>query len=204
MIKSIQSLRAIAAISIVLFHCGAKIAELSHNSYPNLFTKGNSGVDLFFIISGFVMLHTIELSHSKNAWSFLIRRFIRIVPLYWFTTSIFVILLLFFPNIFQTYKFDFWHSVYSYLFFPQSRPPVVSIGWTLVYVMYFYIVLATCLAIGCRSKIPWLALVFVFSYVLGNYLPEYKIYPGFELITSELLIEFGAGLLLYRIYKKNI
>jgi exopolysaccharide production protein ExoZ len=165
---------------------------------------GDSGVDLFFLISGFIMFYAIESSHTNRAWSFLLNRFIRIIPLYWFCTSIFIILLLFIPKIFQTYKFNLWQSIFSYLFLPQSSPPVVSIGWTLVYVMYFYIVLAICLAIGCRSKISWLAIVFTFFYILGLILPSYKIYPVFELMTSELLIEFGFGLLLFNIYQKNV
>jgi peptidoglycan/LPS O-acetylase OafA/YrhL len=89
MIKDIQSLRAIAAISVMLLHCGHKITEISSYPYTNPFSLGHSGVDLFFIISGFVMLHTIESNHCMGTFSFLIRRFIRIVPLYWFTTSIF-------------------------------------------------------------------------------------------------------------------
>jgi peptidoglycan/LPS O-acetylase OafA/YrhL len=204
MIKSIQSLRAIAAISVVLFHCGAKIAEISPGVHYNLFHLFDSGVDLFYIISGFVIPLSIKSNSSDSAWRFLIHRFIRIVPLYWFTTSLFIGLLLFSPHIFQTYKFDFWHSIYSYLFLPQLRRPVISIGWTLVYLMYFYIVFALTLAIVGKSKVNWLIFVFVCSYLIGLYFPYYKRYPAFELITSELLLEFGMGLLFYFLYQKNI
>lgn len=204
MIKSIQSLRAFAAMSVVLFHIGAKIAAIYPGSFTNPFSMGNSGVDLFFIISGFVMLYTIESGSYQNAWHFLKNRFIRIIPLYWFTTTIFVILLLSVPGIFQSYNFDLVHSICSYLFIPQSKPPVVSIGWTLVYIMFFSMVLSVCIAAGFTSRIVWVTFLFMISYLVGLSLPELKVSPVFDLVTSELLLEFCIGMLLFIFFERGV
>lgn len=84
MINSIQYLRAIAALYVVLLHTSDKL-ELQ-NSFTNI---GVSGVDLFFIISGFIITY-IEVNNNTSDWKeFILKRFIRIIPLYWILTIFF-------------------------------------------------------------------------------------------------------------------
>ena len=84
MLANLQALRALAAIAVVVFHFGLMPpTSLS-------FTSGAAGVDLFFVLSGFI----IAYSSSRDAQHFLARRFIRIVPAYWIATIIAALLTL--------------------------------------------------------------------------------------------------------------
>lgn len=80
MIQTLQILRAIAALTVVLFH----FREFLFAEHPTLkacCAEGYLGVNLFFIISGFIMFHATQ--RNGNPWKFIGRRIIRIVPLYW-------------------------------------------------------------------------------------------------------------------------
>jgi peptidoglycan/LPS O-acetylase OafA/YrhL len=91
-----------------------------------------TGVDLFFIISGFIMCLTIH-NRDVNCFSFFINRLIRIWPLYIIATIITAG-----PALFTI------AGVKSVLFYPFMLPdyPVLSQGWTLVYEIYFYILIS--------------------------------------------------------------
>jgi exopolysaccharide production protein ExoZ len=203
MIKSIQSLRAVAALCVVLLTCGGWFAHEYPDRYENPFLLGNSGVDLFFIISGFIMTFSIHAAPAMGARLFMARRLIRIVPLYWIMSTLFLLLALFIPQMFRLYTFDPWHAALSYLFIPQDTLPVIRTGWTLAYEMYFYLLLTVFLAAGLRSKLYGVAAFFAASYLLGLSLPQYQAYPIFGMLTSELLFEFVMGMLLFYAYQKG-
>ncbi|MBY8111691.1 acyltransferase family protein [Vibrio fluvialis] len=97
MLISIQYFRAIAALFVLLSHASHKV-ELE-SSITNLFKLGNYGVDLFFIISGFVMCFSID-GKCPNPIKFMKARFIRILPLYWILTLVALIVFLFKPEIY--------------------------------------------------------------------------------------------------------
>lgn len=203
MIKSIQSLRAIAALCVTLYFCGKWFSDRYPSKFENPFELGSSGVDLFFIISGFIMLYSIHATPSMGARLFMVRRIIRIVPLYWIATTLSLSLPFMLPQIFKNFSIDTWYIAKSYLFIPQITAPLLTTGWTLVYEMYFYLVLAAFLYAGLRSKIYWVVVVFIISYLLGLFLPQYNVYPVFYRYTSEMLLEFVIGLLLFYVYHKG-
>jgi peptidoglycan/LPS O-acetylase OafA/YrhL len=78
----LDALRGIAAIAVVCFHLGLSYQEESHK----IFNLGVTGVDLFFIISGFVILMTLE--KTKNWQDFIISRASRLYPVYWVCVSL--------------------------------------------------------------------------------------------------------------------
>ncbi|SRR6266571_871351 len=89
MLQSIQILRAVAALLVLAGHLWATLAWLGKpDALPN-FVAGAAGVDLFFVISGFVMVHSSEKFFGQPGGSvqFLLRRLARIVPLYWVATT---------------------------------------------------------------------------------------------------------------------
>jgi len=115
MINNIQALRAFAVLNVVLFHA----LDMS-NSYGydfelfRILTRwGQNGVDIFFVISGFIMVY-IQSQNQKSALGFIENRIKRIVPLYWSLTAIFVLLLYFIPSVFRQASFDIEHSVKSF------------------------------------------------------------------------------------------
>lgn len=93
-LPGIQALRALAASAVLVAHTGGEFEQ--HLSLPGLgpnFGVGSAGVDLFFVISGFVMVYSSERLFGDRASfrTFLTRRAIRIVPLYWTMTSVMLV-----------------------------------------------------------------------------------------------------------------
>jgi len=131
---SLQMLRAIAAISVVYLH-------IVH-PYPNLFPIfGKFGVDIFFVISGFVM--ALVISKGQSSSIFAISRISRIIPLYWMLTILVFLLALIKPSLLASTHADVTHLILSLFFIPHFREfgtlhPILAVGWTLNYEMFFY------------------------------------------------------------------
>lgn len=143
MIGNIQLLRAYAALCVVVYHCGVTFG-LEHGT-------DFGGVAIFFVISGFLMCN---FTHHTPA-QFMLRRMVRIVPLYWAST----LLLVFMFGGFA------WYSVadvaLSMFFIPHTSDqgswmPTLGVGWTLVMEMYFYAIFAACIALA-GTRAPFLA-----------------------------------------------
>jgi len=114
---SIQYLRGVAALFVVFYHCFVQVQRLGYaGPVPQFFA---SGVDIFFVISGFIMWCT-TCDGKVGTLEFWTRRVIRIVPLYWLVTTSYVAILLINPGWMQSAKFDLYHVVASYLSFQQS------------------------------------------------------------------------------------
>ena len=90
---SIQALRAIAAFMVLAFHL-SNLAEIAPRLQTTNFVLGAAGVDLFFVISGFVMVYSCERLFNRPGASaqFVVQRLVRIVPLYWLATTAMVLL----------------------------------------------------------------------------------------------------------------
>jgi exopolysaccharide production protein ExoZ len=88
---SIQILRAVAALAVCGVHFDQMTLMLAgHSNDPIPLYPLAAGVDLFFVISGFVMVYSSEplFGRSGSPKEFLVRRLARIVPLYWLTMTI--------------------------------------------------------------------------------------------------------------------
>ena len=107
-LHSIQALRGIAALLVVVLHSYVYLeARNIIPKVPTLVDSGRAGVDIFFVISGFIMVLISGNSFGKPGapQRFLIRRIIRIVPIYWFYTLLMAILLFTLPHLFSAGKF---------------------------------------------------------------------------------------------------
>lgn len=196
---SLQVLRFLAAFLVVLFHMGSAL-EGAYGLSFNLFEFGADGVDIFFVLSGFIIAYTAD--PARGALHFLKRRIARIVPLYWFLTAGVVILTLvgqsLLPSTVVTVE-TLWRS---YLFVPYMRDsgfmqPILFLGWTLCYEMYFYAIFAISLIAGRFA--PWVACTVVFYIVLVGLLwPEGS--GLWDFYTSPIILEFLFGVLLQRLY----
>jgi exopolysaccharide production protein ExoZ len=219
---SIQGLRALAASLVVFYHAQMLAQTYSQrfgigaplvNSTPGLREFGAVGVDIFFVISGFIMTY-VCWNQFEGGWGavkrFFKKRFFRIVPLYWFYTSILVGLLIFLPHLFQRSQFDLARVVNSYFLIPSWTPPgtpvqvgthVLEVGWTLTYEFYFYLCVAISLFFS-RKAFPWIVLgIFVLGVSLRPTISEW--HPIFRVMSSELLFEFIAGVWIGIAYRKR-
>ncbi|MFL4261211.1 acyltransferase family protein, partial [Escherichia coli] len=160
-IYNIQMLRFLAAALVVLAHAEIVIYQ-GAKSEP----LGGFGVDIFFIISGFIMPYIAyggggyNGSFNVGPIKFFMRRVIRIVPVYAFITAMCVI-----SAYIVSYHIDnptppiaFWWPqkkiellwyIQSITFTHWDRPPILGIGWTLQYEFLFY----TCFAFFIASKL---------------------------------------------------
>ena len=182
-ILSIQALRGIAAILVVFCHSEQFISEFSTVHLKIYLGQcfGQFGVDIFFVISGFIMVY---ISHNnfgdrRVILPFLMRRFTRIFPIYWLMTLIVVLLII--PSGLYSYALpesqlavvDAIKST-SYLFKsfllipindtsfnPPVVGPVIGVAWTLVYEMFFYYVFS--LVLLCNRKYYLPVLIGIFS-----------------------------------------
>ena len=143
-IQSVQILRGIAAVLVVWHHLALFFGpEFRLGEFPT----GAFGVDIFFPISGFV----IYLTAPRFDWRlFFVRRIARVAPIYWFATIAKVTAVFVIPTGAAEYKPEVWHFFASLLFLPATdaggRPfPPISLGWTLNFEIYFYLISALAL-----------------------------------------------------------
>jgi len=194
-VVTIQYLRAVAAALIVFQHAMGIPAFIYYTAH-----FGTVGVDLFFMISGFIMWTTTQ-GQSRGPAAFWLARAIRIVPLYWLFTAAYVIAALVTPESFFKLKLDPAHIVKSFLFIPAEHPnlglpaPVFTLGWTLNYEAFFYLFFGLCLLIrDLRVRFTVLAAVFCGLTVLGTWLQ-----PTGPILSSYLdpvMLEFLSGVIL--------
>lgn len=144
-LDNIQALRGVAALMVIAAH--VKEAELDYGGagtlLPHFLFMGVVGVDLFFLISGFVMAH-VALGGARGpaaARRFAYNRAARIYPVYWAATLI--LLALYWGKLrFFGEATPFPNPVATLLLTPSDHYPLVPVGWTLVHEMYFYVVFA--------------------------------------------------------------
>lgn len=196
MINSIQYMRAIAAIMVVLHHSAWKGAQYSSDPL-HWFHVGPIGVDLFFIISGYIMCHTINRK-STTFKNFMFARVKRIIPLYWFLSLISLVVYLVFPEKINSSGGD-TNVIYSFMLFPSEDKFLIQNGWTLSYEFYFYFIFAFCLGIISRYKflLP-IASISILCSVNFLFKPDKHIV---DFLTSPLLLEFAFGMLAFLLFR---
>lgn len=203
-------LRAVAATLVVFFHmCQAVLrfpdapSFIRHSYYLGPWSA--CGVDIFFVVSGFIMFYITAGSPGgpDEARHFLWRRVLRIYPLYLAAAAIWMLLHL--AGVFAAHRFFApGFVIASFALFPVLGDAVTQgdgapigtfllPGWTLVFEMYFYIVFALALVLwNGRHKIPAVALLFALAAGVAYALPQ----SGMRaLMTSPLIGEFFAGML---------
>jgi exopolysaccharide production protein ExoZ len=171
-VTAIQMLRGVAASMVVFVHIDS---ELTRVRLPPLGSGWlASGVDIFFVISGFIMWTSVERRGGMSARAFLRDRLIRIVPLYWTITALVLIVALLAPQLVNSAAVRPWHVLASFLFLPARHPlfhnfwPLLIPGWSLNYEMLFYGIFALSLVVSSTSSsMRFLVITAVFSVVLG-------------------------------------
>lgn len=212
-LDSIQALRGLAAMLVMLFHYGISLNIKPENKLTILLSHGWSGVDMFFIISGFIAAYTVSTNDKglKKSIEYFIRRMIRIIPLYYIIT-----ILSAGHNI-----ESFTETGKSLLFIPIGGLPPdglgpiyggakVGQGWTLNYEMYFYLVVAISMIFGQAKWIfttGFITLVVLTPLAVFG-IPESYGFDGFyfnyqyvNLITNPIVLEFILGMIVFFIYK---
>ena len=208
-LKSIQVLRAVAAIGVLTLHAATeKITFLGGEPGPfKNFLLGAAGVDLFFVISGFVMVYSSEslFGRSDGPRRFFLRRLARIAPLYWAVTAAIIL------YIYAAHGAQLWaiyspaSLVASFLFWPYPRIdgfafPVHLLGWTLNFEMFFYAVFAVAILLPRRAAVTAVCVAFAALVAVGRTL----VLPlPFQFWANPIILEFCLGMLIALIYREG-
>ena len=205
---SVQILRAIAAGMVVVYHVQVDLVSAAGATpgLPNL-TVGAAGVDIFFVISGFIMVYASERQFgAPGGWrSFLLRRIIRICPLYWAVTAFHVLVAMAAPGLFST-TFGPAFILASCLFWPVARPdgliaPVVAQGWTLNFEMFFYLLLAAAM-VAPRRRAVLVTSVALVTFVLAGQVGGLPFPLSYW--AHPIILDFVAGLLLGLAHREGL
>lgn len=209
-IVNIQALRGIAVFFVIFYHImqtEQKFAD-SATILPHFLTIFSSGVDLFFLISGFVIVTvTRGKFHSfRNMLKFLYNRVSRIYPLYWFYSGLVMVYFLLPPEMFERAHQDV-NILKSFLLLPQTNLPLLVVAWTIVHEMYFYCIFALFLLFPekqlTKLLIIWTFLIIIISFFSQN-ISNQNVTATISIIRHPLTIEFVAGCIIAKIIFKGI
>ena len=202
----IQGLRALAAAAVALLHiadeAGALVGAPGHSPYRWIDALPlEAGVDLFFVISGFVMVWSSwdAFGNARSVAPFVWRRVLRIVPIYWLLTAATVAIALAAPGAISDGLRDGWGYVAaSFAFVPWRRAdgfvqPVLRLGWTLEYEMLFYALVACTLPLRRPAALPAIVVAIAALVLAGQTMPFAAAPLAFW--TDPIVAEFALGVL---------
>ena len=186
----IEICRGLAACSVVLYHAARHLNAEGHAPLlMSVWQFGHAGVDLFFVISGFVItyVHLGDVGRPDRLGHYAARRFQRVFPLYWIATIV-------------TLAMDVagsagWptplKAVISVTLFPFIDEPIVGVAWTLQFEMLFYLAFGLCIfnrRLGMAAGVLWL-LAILAQMTTGG------IGATLGLLVSTYCLQFLAGVL---------
>jgi len=202
----VQALRAVAALAVAFHHIAND--DITNCGDPagwfaalTKFFPWDAGVDIFFVISGFVIVHASAplFGAGGGVKTFLRRRLQRNVPLYWLMTTLFLAVLIAGRAAIHGDIGGPAYILASYIFIPWPRPdgvlqPAFGLGWTLNYEMFFYAVFAPFLRLPRRPAVIAASLLLTGFAACGAIAG----FPGPQLTfwSNPIILEFCAGMLL--------
>ncbi len=198
---SIQILRAVAAFGVMSTHLWWDLVA------PNSIF-GTFGVDLFFVISGFIMVYVSEslFGQKTSPATFFVRRVVRIVPLYWMIT----LAILIGGHSLGLAADTTWLNVTgSFLFFPTTHPdggtgPVLLVGWTLNYEMFFYVVFAIATLLSRKIAVIAVTMFFLVVVIVPRLfrIPLDNLFGAFW--CNPMVFEFAFGMWIALIFREGL
>lgn len=208
-LDSVQLLRAVAASMVVIGHLigAATLKADMLGSFAKPHFAGGAGVDIFFLISGFIMVYTSGrmFGSGRGARDFLIRRLVRIVPLYWLVTLLTLGLAVVAGNRLPSLV----ATAASFLFFPIDTSgrgdgfafPIVDLGWTLNYEMMFYLLFAAFIPWGRGRCVAAVSITLVALVAIGFFAMPGNVTLRFWM--QPIILEFGAGMILAQLHLRG-
>ena len=213
-LKSVQALRGIAAVLVMLSHLHGVEARYSETApvLSSAWLFGVSGVDLFFVISGFIMVWVAgDLpARRASAAEFFFARVCRIYPVWWLFAGAMALYFLFAYGVPWDAEMierqglsGLEHLFKSMLLIPHDAFPVLQLGWTLVHEIYFYFVFGLILLLPEKFRFQGFALwaLLIVASILAQWTGSYAnsllglaLFP----MTLEFLMGVGVGLLIKR------
>jgi exopolysaccharide production protein ExoZ len=200
-ITNVQLLRGVAALLVVANHLIERLVlrgSLPAEYLPFAWTLGLAGVQVFFVISGFIMVYTTgeHFGSCKSAAQFIFRRVLRIAPLYYIAIALYIP----FVGLTKGQVPGVGDLVKSFLFIPYKNDngliqPFYALGWTLNYEMFFYLLFAAAMTLPLRIGLT-LIVGILFSLAAANtFWPTLtSVSIVVEFFTNPIVLNFAAGI----------
>jgi exopolysaccharide production protein ExoZ len=202
-LNNIQALRALAAVMVIVVHLESIVTGMGGSKADSgLFSVG---VDLFFMISGFIMVYTTS-ARNIGPVAFLLNRFARIAPFYWAITLFVVITTLLIPSLTPNTAITGSNLLKSLLFIPYIRydgmiRPILFLGWSLNLEMMFYVIFAVSLLIrDIRLRIVCCVGFLLLAVIVGLTFHD-RFSPEIRFLLQPLLLEFAIGMVIGAIFR---
>jgi exopolysaccharide production protein ExoZ len=197
----LQAFRGVAALLVVLFHVDQLSNETMNQPFLfDFFQFGSAGVDYFLVLSGFVAIyanwHELGVRSFAKFKTFLFKRFIRIYPVYWIVSLGVLMFFLVIPGFAKPGDLDPVFLIKSFLLVPQSDSPLLNVGWTLILIVFFYLIFSLIYLMPIRLFLGVAGLFLLGS--LTQYIGGLSVtadYPVLRLITNSVNLEFALGCL---------
>ncbi|MBX5143219.1 acyltransferase [Rhizobium lentis] len=193
-LTSVQILRAVAANAVVMSHITAfERAYAGPDRYLQSWYYGAAGVDLFFVISGFLM---VAIASDETPLSFLWKRFSRIYPTYWVATAAFLWFSSYYPGLIEPRLPESESTLRTVFLIPIWGDNIIPIAWTLIFEVWFYLVFALVLALRANIWKAMAAWVAVLSFLLARGSPFHiPLYHTSSFLGVEFIMGMFAGML---------
>jgi peptidoglycan/LPS O-acetylase OafA/YrhL len=195
----LQAFRGIAAILVTLFHLDQIGNERLNQAFLfHTFRFGWAGVDFFFVLSGFIIFYAhrsdIGQQSIKNFKVFLVKRFIRVYPIYWIVTLLVLCVVLNISYLSKSSTIDSEFIIKSFLLYPQPRGYILNVAWTLVQEVFFYLMFSLTILLRPKFYRPLVALVLLGSIMqLIGIFTVSESYPLLGVVFRDLNVEFALG-----------
>jgi len=183
-----------------MFHHAAWKGEVYSGTSWDWFNFGEAGVDLFFVISGYIMCYTTS-RRKTNIYKFIKARFTRIIPLYWILTSVALFVYLIAPDKINSSGGD-TSIFHSFTLLPTQAKYLIENGWTLSYEFFFYIIFSFGLAFSAAKKDLIPTVILSVLVVAGLLFSSNNVYFGF--MTAPILIEFIMGIAAFNLLQRCV
>ncbi|MEO7029183.1 MAG: acyltransferase [Acidobacteriaceae bacterium] len=198
-IDGLQVLRAVAVLLVAWLHAGQWLWSLSSSHLPGF---GVYGIDLFFVISGFIVssivLRTKQAPGPRAMWEFLKRRLIRIFPIYWLFALLEV------ARFLLAHRTGLRNYIPIFFLLPglgyPEIPLLVDFSWTMVFEMFFYYSLAAVLLATVRRAVPVSIAFFCLAIVVGRFVGIQR--PVWIIVCNPILLEFVFGAIVALAYSR--
>lgn len=199
-LELIQVLRGIASLMVVFYHASINMYDSSGTHFfGSVFLNGYSGVDVFFVLSGFIITYTClpYVNDPGNVVPFLKRRAIRIYPVYWIIITGFILARVVLPSLYQTDPgYSISTMIGTYLLTP-GHLMINGVSWTLTFELLFYLFFALVFIIGNKRLISILVALYLSAILVINFTDIHTRIDNELLrhLISPLVIEFFMGVL---------